>query len=209
MTLYEYQDPVSLTVVNLTERSKGELRFGERTFSLYTYQSHYRMETIRIKWPRFINQSHFILCSFVRFLTLHFCDAHTWFGECTRRLDASAVPECPLVGAAVLPTFCACVYIFNPKTVFKKKNHRVNGEFSSLQSSSPVKKDTKNIAGRCYLLKLFTKILEQNGRMGNRSRFCQHSFVFANCHIYSCLIGMASESRIMQNGKVLNGLVQN
>lgn len=83
------------------------------------------------------------------------------------RQDVAVVPECPLVGTAALPTSCACVYIFHPSTVFKKKkDHRVNGEFSFLQSGSPVKQDTKNIAGRCYLLKLFTKILEQNGRLG-------------------------------------------
>lgn len=150
--------------------------------------------------PMLYKSDAFYFTFFCSFLILHFYDEHTWFVH--RRQAAAVVPGCPLVGTAVLPTLCAWVYIFNPSTVLKK-NHRVNGEFSSLQSGSPVKKDTKNIAGRCYLLKLFTKILEQNGRVGKGPRFCQHSFIFSNCHIYSCLIGMHSEATLCRMERYL------
>ena len=109
----------------------------------------------------------FYFMFFCSFLILLFCDEHTWSAEgtletgcgCSSRVSTSG--HCSATDIVYMR-----IYFSSKHSIKKKKAHRVNGEFSSLQSGSPVKQDTKNIAGRCYLLKLFTKILEQNGRLG-------------------------------------------
>jgi hypothetical protein len=55
-----------------------------------------------------------------------------------------------------------------------------------------------------YLLKFWNRM----ARLRLLLSFCWHSFIFVNCHIYSCLIGIYFEVHIMQKGKVLNATVQ-
>lgn len=80
------------------------------------------------------------------------------------RQYASVILIRPLVGAAALPTFC--IFLSGHSIQKSHSEWRV-----SLKSYCPVKKDNKNTFGRLHLLKLFTKILEQNNVLEIATQF--------------------------------------
>lgn len=86
----------------------------------------------------------------------------------------------PLVGAAVLSTL-----YFYLGTILK--NHTCSEWWVSLKSYCPVKKDTKNTFGRLNLLKLFTKILEQNNVLAIATQFLL-AFIYTRelSHLFLC-----------------------
>lgn len=146
-----------------------ESRAGcDQAFLYVPLLSPYGNNKNRVAAPMIDKSDAFYFMFFCSFLILPFYDEHTWSAEGTLETGCGCGSRVSTSGhCSATNIVCMSIYFSSKHSIKKKqKNHRVNGEFSSLQSGSPVKQDTKNIAGRCYLLKLFTKILEQNGRLG-------------------------------------------
>lgn len=93
------------------------------SFSLSMYRRFHRMGTIRIEWPHqcFINQMHFILCSFVHFWFLPFYDEHTWSAEGTLETGCDCGSIVSTSGhCSATNIVCMSIY-FSSKHSIKKK----------------------------------------------------------------------------------------